>query len=850
MDNFQRIVFLLLTLLFGFILSGCGGGSGSGSGSGSSSLVVSQSSINFVSDSMGSTPAPQTVEVSINNPDSTVYLGVFYTQDAIDSVTYDLTSSTVPITIYAKAPGALTSGTHTDEVTVVACKDQNCDSHVSGSPFTIHVTYTISDLSTTPSAIAFSAQEGQAPASQILSVNNTNTGSAWSSSITYQGSTSGWLHVSPASGSGSSASLSVNADPLPAGSYSASIVLTAGAKSVSVPVTYTISSTISASPNALVFNVVEGSSAFSKEIDLSGLTTAWSVSVRYIDSTGWLSVSPTSGTSSSDTLSVIPTGLLAGTYSAEVVITYKVGAMTSELAIPVTYVVEPIKLQTPANANFNLDLRSTIADTQQVVTITTNSDQNINWNATSSANWLKISPVSGDTGSQNQLSLTLDTEVLRTLESNTYKAKVTIAGNQPRVASAQIVVQLVLDKASIDFVAPYVLYENQARNITLKGSGLLQAAGLSIAVGSIEISDFTVVDDEEIRIKIPGLTAGEYDFHIIDDLGISPTSGRLLVKSVPKYQDAVVSIHGRPESIEYDPERDAFFGVFWDLVYGADFVAQRIRFNGSQWEVDDLSVQQPLAVGLTLDGSELLVTTENCEVIHIDPETLAINSTSTFTGSCYPERFGMLNNFDDGQILVANTNQWPRAWEYPAFTTFSVPSVHNPISIRSRNRNAMLWAESPTISGLRSIYLYSSKTDTFTSFAVHDSGTYFLPYNLAINDDGSRLIHQFDVYDDNQLYIGSLAGLTYNGLDRVGISPDGSRAVRFSYASKNLTIFDLSTDTGQFPQSGGDIVLPAGTFDKAFNVEISQDGSTGFVFGSKEATQSTTEFKLNVTVLP
>lgn len=748
MGSVRTIVSSILVLAALLALNGCGGGGGD---SGGASLTVSQSSISFVADRNGATPAPQTITASVANPQSTLYFGAFYTQNGIDSVTYSLSNADVPLTLYPKSPSVLTAGTYTDEITVVVCNDELCNSQIAGSPKTINVTYQVYELGITPTSLNFSTQQGQTPAAKAVTISGLDSGVTWTTNIVYQGAGTGWLSVTPSSGTGPSASLTVNASAMVAGNYSANIVLSAGSLSTT---------------------------------------------------------------------------------------------------IPVTYVVEAIAVQGPASVTFNLDLSSGVSDTEQVVTITTNSLQNETWTATSDVAWLTVSPASGDTDTQNQLTLTLDLAEVRALENNTYTGTVTVAADRADVNDDQITVQLVLDRASIGFASPYVMYENHPQTITLRGTGLLQAAGSSIMIGTTEIPTFTIVDDAEIQIDVPGMAIGEYTFKIADTLGLAADSGRLVVRAAPVYQDVVVSINGRPESIEFDPERDAFYGVFWNLDYASGKVAQRIRFDGSQWAVDDLAVSSPLAVGLTGDGTELLVTTSSCDVVHLDPVTLAVNSTTAYTGTCMSDIFGMINGFDDGQILVADTNQWPTVWEFPSYTAFSAPSIHNPISIRSRNRNAMLWAESPTISAPRDIYMYSSKTDTFTAFSVQDTGTYFSPYNLAINADGSRMIHKFDVYGGNQAYIGSLDGLTYNSLDRVGISPDGLRALRFSFDTKNLSVFDLSSGTGPFAQSGSDIVLPAGTFDAAYNVEMSYDGSTGFVFGSKTVAPSTYDFKFSATVLP
>ncbi|MEJ2406423.1 MAG: hypothetical protein P8171_19430 [Candidatus Thiodiazotropha sp.] len=546
-------------------------------------------------------------------------------------------------------------------------------------------------------------------------------------------------------------------------------------------------------------------------------------------------------------LVICTAALPAGTYSAEVVINYEVGSVANELVIPFSYIVDPVSLVAPVNVDFSINLNSTASETQQVIEISSNTTQNLSWHASSGADWLKVYPDTGDTETQNQLTLSLDLNALRTMENGTYISTVTLSSDQPNVLDSSISVQLFFEVASINYVSPYVLYENLAHQVTLKGSNLLQAAGLTMEVGSATISNFTVVDDSEITIDIPELPAGEYRFQLVDNLGIAPATGRLLIRTAPQYHETVTSLQGRPESIEYDPERDAFYVVLSDRT---GRFAQRIGYDGAQWVATNLNVENPLAVGLSADGSELLLTTSNCEVAHLDSDTLDVISLNTYQGSCYIMRFGILNSFDDGQILIANNNQWSDMWEYPGFARFPAPSVHNPISIRSRYRNAMLWAEGPLSGTSRPLYIYSSKADTFTQFSIHDSDSSYLPYNLAINDDGSRLLHKFDVYDENQSYIGSLSGQTYDIRDGIGITPDGSRAIRFSYDTKKLSVFDLSMNTGPFLQLGNDIVLADDTFDRVIKIESSPDGSVVFVFGQNIGAQSVAEYKLSVTPLP
>ncbi|MEJ2406415.1 MAG: hypothetical protein P8171_19380 [Candidatus Thiodiazotropha sp.] len=728
------------------MLNGCGGGDGGEDGS---RLSVSQSHVDFSATTNGSTPDPKTVNASITNLTSTVYLGVFYTDSGIDSVVYDLNSSAVPITIYPKSPSTLSSGTYTDEVTVMACNDENCNSQISGSPYTVSVTYRIkTGITTTPNALNFSAVDGENPANQTLTLHNLPNGESWKSSISYVEGDSHWLSVIPARDSDSNTVVTVDANAMPTGTYHANIIF------------------------------------------------------------------------SSDTL------------SAEV---------------PVTYVVEPVRLDVPTNTTFNIDLESSISDTEQNVTVSTNTSRTLNWSATSNASWLTVSPNSGDTDALNTLTLSLDLDILKNPESSTFNSIVTITTNQSNAPDVYIAVELNLDLPMVKYLSPYVIYDNQPHKITIKGSGFLHTAGLAMSIGDTTTYDFTVVDDSEIDIEIPALPVGEYSFKLSDSLGLSPESGRLLVKRAPQYKNAVILTQGRTSSIEYDPERDAFFVVSQS---STGSTAQRIRYDGTQWSVDNLSVQKPIAVGLTTDGTELLVTKENCEVAHVDPETLEITYTGTFRFSCNYEQFGILHSFDDGQILIANTNQWSEVWEYPSFTVLTSPSTYYATSVLSRKRNLMLWAESPFITKPRSIYIYSSKTNAFNQFAAHDSDMYFTHSNLAISDDGNRIIHKIDVYDENQSYIGSLSGLEYNIQDHVAISPDGLRGYVLKNETKNLSVYDLSNPIGPFLQIGNDIELPCNTIDRVNNFVISYDGSAAFVFGEEVISLSETKRTFCVIPLP
>jgi len=188
-------------------------------------------------------------------------------------------------------------------------------------------------ISCSPKSLSFSAtQGGSNPADQTLEIWNAGGGTlSWS--VT---DGAAWLSENPTGGSSTgehdTVAVSVDITGMSTGDYSAKITITAGGASNSpqkVPVSLHIGSPapkISFSPESLSFTAVEGGSNPANEtleIWNSGVETLhWTLSD---DAAGWLSESPTSGSSMSErdtvVLSVDTTGMSTGNYSANITIT-------------------------------------------------------------------------------------------------------------------------------------------------------------------------------------------------------------------------------------------------------------------------------------------------------------------------------------------------------------------------------------------------------------------------------------------------------------------------------------------------------------------------------------------------
>ena len=183
-----------------------------------------------------------------------------------------------------------------------------------------------------PVSLTFTGAEGGAnPAAQTLSITNTGGGIlSWNAS-----ESASWLSLSPASGTTTTETdnitVNVNIAGLTANSYTDTITLTAtGATNPTqqVPVTVTITpppSTIGQNPTFLTFIAQEGGTQTAPQtlnITNPGKgTLSWSAS----EAASWLTLSPTSGTTTTETDAITVTvntiGLLTNTYTAPITIT-------------------------------------------------------------------------------------------------------------------------------------------------------------------------------------------------------------------------------------------------------------------------------------------------------------------------------------------------------------------------------------------------------------------------------------------------------------------------------------------------------------------------------------------------
>ena len=299
-------------------------------------IGASPTSLTFAATQGGANPANQTLTIS-NTGGGTLNWSV---SDSAAWLTASPTSGagngSVTLTV---ATGTLPAGSHTGTVTIAA---------TGATSVTIPVTFVVAAppaIGMSPSSLSFTAQQGGGnPVAQTLNISNSGGGTlSWAATPDTT-----WLAATPSSAIGNgTVSVSVTTGILTAGSYPGAITLSApGASSRTVPVTFTVTAapSISLSPTNLTYTATQGGSNPANQtvtLTNTGGIANWTVS----DNASWLSISPTSGSSSSTlTATVNATGLTAGTYPGTITVsatgaTSRTVGVTLTVNAPTTYSV-------------------------------------------------------------------------------------------------------------------------------------------------------------------------------------------------------------------------------------------------------------------------------------------------------------------------------------------------------------------------------------------------------------------------------------------------------------------------------------------------------------------------------
>ncbi len=297
-----------------------------------------------------------------------------------------------------------------------------------------------------PSSIAFTSVNGATPNAQTLQVSATST-TTFVGNIGYVGSATGWLTVNPSSGVTTS-TLSVSANPagLATGTYSANIAFNANGSIQNVPVTLTVtngsgnSGNVTVSPTTLAFTTAQGSSPAAQSVGVTSASGASGVaySVQVTSGSAWLSASPASAsTPSSITATVNSSTMAAGTYSGNIRVTPN-GGNVVDIPVSLTITAPAAVSASPTSLTFNYRAGDA-APASQPLSVTAGGSSALGFTATASStgNWLVVSPTSGTT--PGTVNVSINTAGLST---GTYNGTILVAGSGGAPGSTNVNVTL------------------------------------------------------------------------------------------------------------------------------------------------------------------------------------------------------------------------------------------------------------------------------------------------------------------------------------------------------------------------------------------------------------------------
>lgn len=328
--------------------------------------------------------------------------------------------------------GALAAGSYSGTVTITSANAAN-------SPLSYPVTFTVNQpvMQVAPAGtLSFATNVGTSPPARTLTVTNVGTGTLTAPTPSDDET---WLSATVSGSDPTYAvSVSVDATGLVEGTYVGTVTLTsagAAGSPATVPVQLVVGQpALQVSPASLAFTTNVGVAPAAKALTFSNTGTGTLVRPTVTDDATWLSASAVSGSDPTFTVnvSVDPTGLATGAYSATITVT-SAGSTGSPATIPVTLdVYRPTMQVSPTSLSFSTTAGSSPAAKGLTVT-NTGTGVLAAPNVSDNASWLSATV----SGADPTYTVTV-TVSSAALAAGSYSATLTItspgASNSPTVA--------------------------------------------------------------------------------------------------------------------------------------------------------------------------------------------------------------------------------------------------------------------------------------------------------------------------------------------------------------------------------------------------------------------------------
>lgn len=834
-SRFRAIFTWLLPALFAL---GCGGGGNSGP---AYSLDVTPASLSFSAEQNG--PLPPTKTLSVAYKGDGLVAGYPTGSPEPGWLSVQLTSSTASTaTLSVRVSStSMPPGTYTTTLRVITGKADGTNLVTRDIPISCQVTEGIHSLT---SSLAFTADEGQAPAAQTLSLASGKLPFSWTLAVEpLHGGPTDWLVLPATSGSSqtSPATVQVQASARPQGSYSATLVVkdAGGQERGRIPVTYQVNGVYTLTGT---FSAQVTESARLADLDLpllvqtrldgtAGAGHQWQIT----SSQPWLSVSPASGSLSANTQIVArldPAKLWAmpnGAYTATLTLSFTGGSATPT-TVPVNLALSlwPT-LKVDEAAAFSVRGGTTSDQLAKSLKVSSNLGEafagHSAWHATAQGPWLAATPT-GDAGANNTLTLALQSAALAGMASGQYDTTVSVLPDDARLAAATAHATLALALPAVTHVAPYCTWVNRAGEVILRGNGFSGQATLPVRFGTATVQG-VVVSDTEIRVQAPAQAApGRVPVAIDNALGLARGSADLVVLPEPAYGAVDLPLGGSSGfRLVLDPERQAV------LMVGSGAI-MRFRWSQGAWTTDSYPLPSATGVAVTQDGKDLLMTAGGVTVsdlfLRVDPETFAIRASTGYND--FYSSFNLIAGFNDGSTLLIDSDQWAESVWYPGLTQGPWIDAHGAVILLTRDRSRLM--THTTTSSSAATQSYDVAEGVFRSQPI---SAFFGSKTWGISQDGGRLVAANTVYDRAFAYLGALTA-PETWIDSLAVAQDGKKVYTLAQDAGNAWILrrtDISGAMGPYPADAAPLpfALPSDSYPLA--MVVSEDGSTLFILANQ-----------------
>lgn len=832
-------------LLPALLALGCGGGGGSAQPA--YSVDVSPSSLSFTATQGGTSPSPKTLQVSYKGDGLVVGYPVGVPDPGWLSVEVaSLTTSTATLTVHPLVT-YLGPGTYTTTLRVVTGKSDGSQYVYKDIPVSCQV---LEGLKSLTASLAFTTDEGAAPAPKTISLSSGQVPYSWTASVeAFQGGPTDWLQLSTTSGTSqtTATTLEVRALARPQGSYSATVVIKDGSayERARIPVTYQVAGVYSLT-GTLFAQVLESARLSDLDVPLNlqtrldaqtGATRKWQISSNQ----PWLSFFPSSGDLSASTPIIArldPAGLWAlqnGTYAAQVSITFTGTTATSPTTTTFNLSLSLFPaLQVGAYSAFNVGAATTADQLTKNLTVSSNLGPAFagrdGWHATSSVEWLTATSA-GTTGAGPNLTVSAVPTALASLANGDYTARISVQPDDARLQAATSSVDLRMALPTLAHVAPYCTWVNRQEPLILRGAGFSGQATLPVRVGGAIVQG-TVISDVEVRVKAPAQSStGSVALSMDNALGLDRGSKSLTVLPGPAYGAATVPFSDYLRRLVLDPGRMSV------LTVGTDKIV-RFRWDGSSWNTDTYPLPNAAGVGVAADGASLLMSAggfyTSTLFLEVDPSTFATRKSSSYA-SVY-NIFGLIAGLNDGRTLVIDQDQWAESVWYPALQQGPYVDAWGASMLLTRDRNRLVVHSNGSISSTVSLDVNDG------SFIARSIPVDYAGKASGISQDGSRFVASSTVYDKAFSYLGAIV-LPERYIDTLAVSPDGAWAYLLAMDSSNAWVLrevDISAASGPYTASSTPLAFTLPATQVPMAMMVSEDGSTLFLLTQDPAAPSAT----------